>query len=91
MFWQVGSSATIGTDSVIYGSILADASITLTTGASLTGRAVALNGAVTMDDNSVSIATVPEPNSFLAGALCLITLGMGKGLSVWRKQRQYKQ
>ena len=90
VFWQVGSSATIGTDSVIYGSILADASITLTTGASLTGRAVALNGAVTMDDNSVSVATVPEPNSFLAGALCLITFGVGKGVSLWRKQRRHQ-
>jgi type VI secretion system secreted protein VgrG len=87
VFWQVGSSATIGTYSVIYGNILADASITLTTGASLTGRALALNGAVTMDDNVVSIETVPEPNSFLAGALCLITFGAGKGLSLWRQRK----
>lgn len=91
VFWQVGSSATIGTDSVIYGSILADASITLTTGASLTGRAVALNGSVTMDDNLVSIASVPEPNTFWAGALCLVTLGMSGGLSLWRRQRCWQK
>jgi len=48
-FWQVGSSATLGTGTRFIGNILADASITLNTGASLTGRALALNGAVTLD------------------------------------------
>jgi type VI secretion system secreted protein VgrG len=49
VFWQVGSSATLGTSTQFSGNILADASITLNTGASLTGRALALNGAVTLD------------------------------------------
>ena len=44
VFWQVGSSATLGTGTRFNGNILAYASITLNTGASLIGRALALNG-----------------------------------------------
>jgi hypothetical protein len=51
VFWQVGSSATVGTGTRFNGNILADANITLDTGASLIGRALALNGAVTFDTN----------------------------------------
>jgi hypothetical protein len=51
--WQVGSSATIGVGTQFVGDILALTSITLTTGASLDGRALAHNGAVTMDTNRV--------------------------------------
>jgi hypothetical protein len=54
VFWQVGSSATLGTGTVFAGSILAYASITLTTGVSLSGRALARTGAVTMDTDTVS-------------------------------------
>jgi Ice-binding-like/Stigma-specific protein, Stig1 len=56
-FWQIGSSATLGTDTVFAGSILALTSITLNTGASVSGRALARNGAVTMDDNHVFSTT----------------------------------
>ncbi len=51
VFWQVGSSATLGTTTRFSGNILADQSITLVTGAGLLGRALALNGGVTMDTN----------------------------------------
>lgn len=51
VFWQVGSSATFGTGTQFRGNILAYTSITMNTGASLTGRALALHGAVTMDTN----------------------------------------
>jgi len=55
VFWDVGSSATLGTGTVFEGNILATASITLTTGAIIPcGRALAENGAVTMDTNVVS-------------------------------------
>ncbi len=54
VFWQVGSSATLGTTTAFAGNILALASITMTTGATLDGRAIALNGAVTMDTNTIS-------------------------------------
>jgi tetrahydromethanopterin S-methyltransferase subunit B len=55
IFWQVGSSATLGTGSVLKGNILALTSITLTTGATLQGRALARNGAVTLDSNTVGL------------------------------------
>jgi ice-binding like protein/Big-like domain-containing protein len=54
IFWQVGSSATLGTNSVFQGTILSLQSITLDTGASLTGRALARNGAVTLDSSTVT-------------------------------------
>jgi len=53
IFWQVGSSATLGTNSVFKGNIMALTSITLTTGASMEGRALARNGAVTLDTNTI--------------------------------------
>jgi len=55
VYWQVGSSATLGTSTVFAGNILADQSITLKTSATiLCGRAIALNAAVTMDGNTIS-------------------------------------
>jgi len=65
LFWQVGSSATIGTSSVFRGTIIASQSITLNTGAILEGRALALNGAVTLDDNTVTLppaCATPTPS-----------------------------
>jgi hypothetical protein len=55
IFWQVGSSATLGTTTSFAGNILALASITLTTGATVTGRTLARNGAVTLDSNTVTV------------------------------------
>jgi type VI secretion system secreted protein VgrG len=90
VFWQVGSSATLGTGTSFAGNILALTSITLNTGASIgCGRALARNGAVTMDDNHVSIdgvgceaSAVPEP-----GSSGLVSLGGLLGILVWRKFR----
>ena len=53
IFWQVGSSATLGTTSVFKGTIMANQSITLNTSASLNGRALARIGAVTLASNAV--------------------------------------
>jgi len=63
VFWQVGSSATLGvnvpgTATIFQGTIMAQASITLGTGAVLNGRALARTGAVTLDSNPVN---VPAP------------------------------
>lgn len=57
VFWQVGSSATLGSATSFAGNILALTSIALTTRATVSGRALARNGAVTMDTNSVSTAS----------------------------------
>jgi len=54
VFWQVGSSATIGTNSTFVGTIMADQAVTLNTGASLDGRAMARIGAVTLDASTVT-------------------------------------
>lgn len=55
VFFEVGSSTTLGTGTTFAGNILADQSITLNTGAKiLCGRAIALNAAITMDTNTVS-------------------------------------
>jgi len=55
VYWQVGSSATLGTGTAFKGNIVALTSISLGTGASLSGRALARNGAVTMDGNAISM------------------------------------
>src|SRR5260370_20998257 len=54
VFWQVGSSATLGTNTVFAGSILARISNTVTTGTSVCGRVFALTGAVTQDSNAIT-------------------------------------
>jgi len=81
VFWQIGSSATLGTTTDFIGNILALTSITLNTGADIVdGRALARNGAVTLDTNTISsadcpivtsppgtfgdIAAVPEPDTY---------------------------
>ncbi len=55
VFWAVGSSATIGTGTAMQGNVVAFASITLTSGSTVVGRALAVNAAVTMDHNVVSV------------------------------------
>jgi len=55
VFWQVGTSATLGTNTAFQGTIIAYTSVTLNTGASIVkGRAMALNGAVTLDTNIIT-------------------------------------
>lgn len=61
VFWQVGSSATLGTSSIFVGTILAHQSITASTGANVAGRLLASNGAVTLDDNTVTVPTGCDP------------------------------
>jgi len=55
VYWQVASSATLGTGSVVFGTIMALTSIELLGGATLEGRALARNGSVTMINNTITI------------------------------------
>jgi hypothetical protein len=61
VFWQIGSSATLGTNSTMRGTILASASITATTGATVLGRLLALNTAITLDSNVITVPTCTAP------------------------------
>jgi RNA polymerase sigma factor (sigma-70 family) len=54
VYWQVGSSATLGTGSAFRGSIIALTSITVTTGVAIDGRVLARNGAVTLDSDTIT-------------------------------------
>jgi hypothetical protein len=61
VFWQVGSSATLGTTTTFEGIIMAQASISLDTGATLNGSALARTGAVTLLSNPVNVPPCPGP------------------------------
>ena len=78
VFWQVGSSATLGTTTTFVGNILALTSITLQTGASLSGRVLAQTGAVTLDSNAVSVCSLagsPTPTTLTTQASAAVQLG----------------
>ncbi len=69
VFWRVGSSATLATSTRFKGTIMALTSISMKTGAILTGRALARNGAVTLDHNVInsSSCTAPSPTGTSTG------------------------
>lgn len=85
VFWQVGSSAVIGTFSAMRGNILALTNITIGTSASLQGRALARNGATTLDNNAVTACSGGTVPGFIVPALAAAA-GAGVGvptLSEW--------
>ncbi len=94
VFWQVGSAATLGASTAFTGTVIADTSITLVTGATIDcGRAFALGGAVTMDTNSVSIADTggcqadeeaPEPGTATLLGMGLFSILIGTRLFAHR-------
>jgi len=57
VFWQVGSSATLGTNTTFVGSILALTSASVQTGTTVDGRVLARNGQVSLDDNTITVPT----------------------------------
>ena len=97
VYYQVGSSATLGTGTTFNGDILALTSITLNTGANITcGSALAINGAVTLDTNSIhdcsasgsdigdpsgTPAVTPEPATFW-----LLSTGLLGGAGILRRR-----
>jgi hypothetical protein len=56
VFWQVGSSATLGLATAFVGNLIAFTSDTLTAGVNVSGRVFALGGAVTLDTNNITAA-----------------------------------
>ncbi|HZQ46921.1 MAG TPA: ice-binding family protein [Verrucomicrobiae bacterium] len=92
VFWEVGSSATLGTDTDFAGNILALASITLDTGATLDGRLLAENGAVTLDDNTITKAVCSSDTGGTTSSVpdngnTLLLLGSGlAGLFVFQRR-----
>jgi hypothetical protein len=83
--WRIGSSATLGTTTSFIGNLIALTSITLTTDANIIGRALARNGAVTLDSNDITFAAcgaavppVPTLSQWmtilLAGLLCVTAI-----------------
>ena len=86
----MGSSATLGTGSTFVGNVLALTSITVTTGAALRGRALARNGAVTLDTNSVNltgcgIASPAVPALDFVGLAMLMMFFAAAGVFVLRR------
>jgi len=97
VYYAVGSSATLGTNSVLLGDIIAEDSVTLTTGADITcGGVIALTGAVALDTNDItncsasgsdvssvvdSPTVTPEPESF-----ALLTTGLLAGAGFFRRR-----
>ncbi|MCU1334681.1 MAG: hypothetical protein JWO19_262 [Bryobacterales bacterium] len=89
VFWQIGSSATLGTTSTFAGNILALASISFGTGATIQGRALARTGAVTLLSNSINTPAgpggpppplvTPAPSSLILVTTALLGLGIYQG------------
>lgn len=85
VFWQVGSSATLGTTTAFKGNILALASITLNTHATVSGRTLARTAAITLDTSAVTIVgcDVPATGGQDAGSPPLDSpIGIDAGLPI---------
>jgi Ice-binding-like len=67
VFWQVGSSATLGTGTSFVGTVMALASITATTAATIHGRLLARNAAVTLDTNTITTSNCASSVSGTGG------------------------
>jgi hypothetical protein len=68
VYWQIGSSATLGTGTSFAGSIMALTSATLTTGVTVEGRVLARNGSVTLDTNVINAPNCDAPPTDTGGS-----------------------
>lgn len=77
IFWQVGSAATFGTTTVMKGTVMAQTQVTMATGATLDGRAMALTEDVTLQQNVINLpedsqgTSINEPGTQLPGQITL--------------------
>ena len=96
VFWEVGQSATLGVDTTFVGNVLALTSITADTGTTVNGRLLAENGAVTLDNNTITASfcstagggggpSVPDTGRtlLLLGSALAILLAFGRRLAVF--------
>lgn len=93
IFWQVGSSATLGTGTNFLGTLIAFTSVTLNTGTQVSGRTIARTGAVTAGSASVSVCslgggTTPTPTTPVPALGAGFALLMGLGLVVVAARRR---
>lgn len=79
VFWQVGSSATLGTGTTFVGTVMALTSATLQTGARVEGRVLARNGAVTLDTNVITAPGCSTPGATPTGTPPAAPIGNGSG------------
>lgn len=91
VYWQVGSSATLGTNSTFTGNILALTSIQVQTNVTVEGRALARNASVTLDADTITAATCstssPTPCTG-SGSRSSLTQWKGQGLRVAEARRR---
>jgi type VI secretion system secreted protein VgrG len=82
VFWQIGSSATFGANSLLQGNFLAYTSITAGAGSENIGSMIALGAALTFDGSNI-ITAVPEPSTYALfglGALALVVAARRRAL-----------
>jgi len=88
VMWQIGSSATVGTGTSFIGNLIALSSITLNTGSNITGRALARNGAVTLDTNNITPCSGgPVPTLATWAAIMLMALLTLAAVATLRKRQ----
>jgi len=87
VYWLVGSSATVGADTAFEGNLLAYSAITLGAGATVDGLVAAETGAITLDNNTISVPDYQPVASVPDGSNTLILLGGGlMALGVVKRQ-----
>ena len=81
VFWQVGSSATLGTGTHFVGTVMALATITANTAATIHGRLLAQTGAVNLDTNTITTSNCASSESGSGGGTETTSGGPGSGAS----------
>jgi hypothetical protein len=97
VFWQIGSSATLGTDSSFNGTIIAAQSVTVGTAVDLQGRALAGTGAVTLDSDRINTPACAPSNGVAQAPLlgraappvAVVAFVLGAGVLVLRRRRSF--
>jgi len=99
-FWKVGSSATLGTNSHFVGHIFALSSITAKTGATVQGQLLARDGAVTLDNNTITngicattsnvTGALPKTSTPLYEVLLISVALMLVGAISWRSRKRFE-